>query len=269
SAVVGAPRGGLVEGWRSGPPMAGARRQGQGSERRLAFSRPQSRAAADPVCQREPLQCILHAGADPYPLIAMPQERLQVTELGRRPPGRRDAILSQQLEEQRSVAAVMLLSAGLDAIQHRNRLLRRVQIAANNPHLGLLRPERCGGGHRTVYAGRREADVVRTSFRTRERLPTEVNGRKGFGGAGYGDRTRVRGLGSLCTTIVLSPRATSPTGFARGTLASVGPTGDFHLTTASKRVSAQGPRHASAPSRAPSSPRDSAGAAARCSTAAR
>src|SRR5205814_8261718 len=25
------------------------------------------------------------------------------------------------------------------------------------------------------------------------------------GGAGYGDRTRVRGLGSLCTTIVLSP----------------------------------------------------------------
>ena len=25
-------------------------------------------------------------------------------------------------------------------------------------------------------------------------------------GAGYGDRTRVRGLGSLCTTIVLSPR---------------------------------------------------------------
>src|SRR5206468_4594879 len=26
------------------------------------------------------------------------------------------------------------------------------------------------------------------------------------GGAGYGDRTRVRGLGSLCTTLVLSPQ---------------------------------------------------------------
>jgi integrase len=31
----------------------------------------------------------------------------------------------------------------------------------------------------------------------------------GQGGAGYGDRTRVRGLGSLCTTIVLSPRQAS------------------------------------------------------------
>ena len=49
------------------------------------------------------------------------------------------------------------------AIQHRNRLLGYVQIAAYNPHLGLLRPERCEGGHRTVYAGRREADVVTTS----------------------------------------------------------------------------------------------------------
>ena len=29
---------------------------------------------------------------------------------------------------------------------------------------------------------------------------------QGIVGAGYGDRTRVRGLGSLCTTIVLSPR---------------------------------------------------------------
>src|SRR5262245_55815947 len=38
-----------------------------------------------------------------------------------------------------------------------------LQVAADNPHLGLLRPERCEGGHRTVYAGRREADVVMTS----------------------------------------------------------------------------------------------------------
>ena len=44
-----------------------------------------------------------------------------------------------------------------------------MQIAADNPHLGLLRPERCEGGHRTVYAGRREADVVMTSFWRRER----------------------------------------------------------------------------------------------------
>jgi hypothetical protein len=49
------------------------------------------------------------------------------------------------------------------AFQHRNRLLGGVQIAAYNPHLGLLRPERCEAGHRTVYAGRREADVVMTS----------------------------------------------------------------------------------------------------------
>jgi hypothetical protein len=33
----------------------------------------------------------------------------------------------------------------------------------NNQHLGLVRPERCeGDGHRTVYLGRREADVVMT-----------------------------------------------------------------------------------------------------------
>jgi hypothetical protein len=157
----------------------------------------------------------------------MPKERTQITELGRRHPDRREAILRQQLEEQRCVSAVVLLSAGFDfsdfcgvtdgpghaellhqpekpshrpggfnarddprrqasvevphrrpvgfqrspddlpclAIQHRDRLLRFVQIAANNLHLGLLRLERCeGGGHRTVYAGRREADVVMTSF---------------------------------------------------------------------------------------------------------
>src|SRR5262249_32166046 len=34
----------------------------------------------------------------------------------------------------------------------------------------------------------------------------EIIRRERFVGAGYGDRTRVRGLGSLCTTIVLSPR---------------------------------------------------------------
>src|SRR5499427_10271246 len=45
-------------------------------------------------------------------------------------------------------------------------------------------------------------------FWTRERSPTEVDAREGFNGAGYGDRTRVRGLGSLCTTIVLSPHRT-------------------------------------------------------------
>ena len=49
-------------------------------------------------------------------------------------------------------------------IQHRNALLRRVEIATYHPHLGLLRPERCEGGHHTVYAGRREADVVMTSM---------------------------------------------------------------------------------------------------------
>src|SRR3954469_3698344 len=35
-------------------------------------------------------------------------------------------------------------------------------------------------------------------------------------GAGYGDRTRVRGLGSLCTTIVLSPRTGRPEGLRYG-----------------------------------------------------
>jgi hypothetical protein len=33
------------------------------------------------------------------------------------------------------------------AIQHGNRLLGSVQITSYNPHLGLLRPERCGFGH--------------------------------------------------------------------------------------------------------------------------
>src|SRR5438132_4309201 len=49
-------------------------------------------------------------------------------------------------------------------IQHGYRLLASVKITSYNSHLGLLRPERCEGGHRTVYAGRREADVVMTSL---------------------------------------------------------------------------------------------------------
>jgi hypothetical protein len=38
------------------------------------------------------------------------------------------------------------------AIQHRDRLLARVQIAPNQPHLGLLQSERGERGRRTVYA---------------------------------------------------------------------------------------------------------------------
>ena len=59
------------------------------------------------------------------------------------------------------------LSQILDLLAEDNRLnalLRRVEIATYHPHLGLLRPERCEGGHHTVYAGRREADVVMTSM---------------------------------------------------------------------------------------------------------
>jgi hypothetical protein len=41
-----------------------------------------------------------------------------------------------------------------------------VQITSYNLHLGLLRSEHCWGEHRTVYSGRREADVVMTSIRT-------------------------------------------------------------------------------------------------------
>src|SRR5271156_4091474 len=41
-----------------------------------------------------------------------------------------------------------------------------MQITSYNPHLGLLRSEHCWGEHRTVYSGRREADVVMTSIRT-------------------------------------------------------------------------------------------------------
>lgn len=63
--------------------------------------------------------------------------------------------------------------AGL-VIEYRDRLLRCVQVAADNPHLGLLRPQRCTGGHRTVYWGRREADVVMTSFWTRSDRSTHV-----------------------------------------------------------------------------------------------
>jgi hypothetical protein len=60
------------------------------------------------------------------------------------------------------------------AVQHRDGLLARVQIATDNPHLGLLRPERCDGGHRTVYAGRREADVVIASYWRRGCSRSEV-----------------------------------------------------------------------------------------------
>jgi hypothetical protein len=44
-------------------------------------------------------------------------------------------------------------------------LLASMQITSYNPHLGLLRSEHCWGEHRTVYSGRREADVVMTSIR--------------------------------------------------------------------------------------------------------
>src|SRR5205807_6099515 len=53
------------------------------------------------------------------------------------------------------------------AIQHRNRLLARVQIATDQSHLGLLQPERGARGRRTGYAGRFEFDVVMTSVFTR------------------------------------------------------------------------------------------------------
>src|SRR3954471_2251683 len=45
---------------------------------------------------------------------------------------------------------------------------------------------------------------METVWRREGRLP-EVLRLQLVSGAGYGDRTRVRGLGSLCTTIVLSP----------------------------------------------------------------
>src|SRR5271169_1674273 len=48
-------------------------------------------------------------------------------------------------------------------IEHRQCLLASVQIASYNSHLGLLRSEHCWGEHRTVYSGRREADIVMTS----------------------------------------------------------------------------------------------------------
>src|SRR6204780_1831144 len=51
-------------------------------------------------------------------------------------------------------------------VEHRQRLLASVQITSYNPHLGLLRSEHCWGEHRTVYSGRREADVVMASIGT-------------------------------------------------------------------------------------------------------
>jgi hypothetical protein len=46
---------------------------------------------------------------------------------------------------------------------------------------------------------------VETFWRRDLRRREVVDGEE-VNGAGYGDRTRVRGLGSLCTTIVLSPQ---------------------------------------------------------------
>jgi hypothetical protein len=40
-----------------------------------------------------------------------------------------------------------------------------MQVTSYNLHLGLLRSEPCWGEHRTVYSGRRQADVVMTSIR--------------------------------------------------------------------------------------------------------
>jgi hypothetical protein len=50
-----------------------------------------------------------------------------------------------------------------DDLWNSTGLLARVEITTYNPHLGLLRPEHGEDGHHTVYAGRREADVVTTS----------------------------------------------------------------------------------------------------------
>ena len=90
----------------------------------------------------------------------------------------------------------------------------------------------------------------------RDRLDLELTERYRVSGAGYGDRTRVRGLGSLCTTIVLSPR----------------PKAGRRTTNAQKyitRESAPAPRPALRPSSPAWSPPDSGAAAARCSRAGR
>src|SRR5262249_17316969 len=97
-------------------------------------------------------------------------------------------------------------------------------------------------------------------FWTRDRRPMQIFERKGLSGAGYGDRTRVRGLGSLCTTIVLSPLGGNGCAHARRRTR-------LHLTSATPE-SGPGLRRAAAPSPPPSSPPGSAAAAVRYSTAA-
>jgi hypothetical protein len=72
---------------------------------------------------------------------------------------------------------------------------------------------RATGVIKAIRAAQRIAHTTVAGVRTfgmetvwrREWRLAEVLRRQLVSGAGYGDRTRVRGLGSLCTTIVLSP----------------------------------------------------------------
>jgi hypothetical protein len=91
-------------------------------------------------------------------------------------------------------------------------------------------------------------------------LPAEARAvfRRAKVGAGYGDRTRVRGLGSLCTTIVLSPHRRSnarlnPSRYqSRRSAHAVALRMPKYIT----RESARAPRRACSPSSRSSSPRD-------------
>ena len=157
------------------PTMARVRGKGERGQRRLATSRPQSGASANPVRQRESLQRVLHACAHPDPLIAVQQQRTQITQLGRRHPDRREAILRQQFQEQRRVSPIVLLSAGLAP----SDLGRITDVAGDakflhQPQKPSHRSGRFDADHDRRAAGRRRSPApssLRASTFSRRFLP--------------------------------------------------------------------------------------------------
>jgi hypothetical protein len=79
----------------------------------------------------------------------------------------------------------------------RDRVIKAVRGAQRVAGIRLLDGRQCG-------VARAETLEI---FWTRERSPAKVNEREGFSGAGYGNRTRLAGLGSQSITTMLSPPA--------------------------------------------------------------
>src|SRR5260370_33894313 len=88
--------------------LAGMSSQRQRSECLLANSAPQRVAQPQAAIQRHGLQRVLDSGSQAHPLLAVPQQRAQISLLGGGHPDRWKTILCQQLQSQARIPPLML-----------------------------------------------------------------------------------------------------------------------------------------------------------------